>query len=92
MNYTLTEIILFAAFIITSLVAFKAIGKASANKEMLDEVRNNNKTLYDLYCQNHSSAITLMNTLDKALSYQKELEEKNYKLTLEILQSTFQPK
>lgn len=88
---TTTEIILLIGLILIALFAFRLLGANSALKEHNKSIAGHNKTLYDLYCQNHLSATSLLETTNKSLAYQKELEEKIHRLSLELLQKSFRP-
>ena len=89
MNFTLTEIILIIGLLVSFVFNLGLVNKYTALKLLQTETVKHNKTLYDLYCQGHNSAVGLLNSLNTSLAYQKTLEERNYKLSLENLQYKF---
>lgn len=88
---TLTETLLLIGFLIASYIAYRALGKSAKWKENYDLVVGHNKTLAKLYQDNHLSAMTLLETLNKNFDYQRDLERRNYDLTVDNLKLTHKP-
>lgn len=86
MSLTTTEILLFIGMIVPSVLYHRLIVYHAAFRNGHLETIQHNKTLYDLYCQNHQSAIALMNALDKSHEALRESEKHNYKLALENIE------
>lgn len=91
MNLTTTEIVLLIGMIVPSILYQRLIFRYASLKESHSETIHHNRTLYDLYCQNHQCAISLMTALDKAHEALQESEKHNYKLALENIELKLKP-
>jgi hypothetical protein len=89
MNFTLTEIILAIGLLVSLIFYGSLVARYTVMRMGYTETLKHNKTLYELYCQSHASGMGLLESLNNALAYQKSLEEKNYKLSMENLQLKF---
>jgi hypothetical protein len=89
MNFTPTEIILIIGLLVCFVFYLGLATRYGALKLIHLETTKHNRTLYDLYCQSHNSAVGILDSLNSALAYQKVLEERNHKLSLENLQYKF---
>lgn len=86
MDLTLTEIILLIGFGLSSAAALFFSGKYYLKSKTLQLTIGHNRTLYDLFTQNHKTSVDLLNSLESANKSYSELSEKHHKLVIENLE------
>lgn len=86
---TITEIILAIGLIVSGIIGSYFAIKLTIVKANNTLLAEHNKTLYDLYCQNHRAATGLLDTLNKNIDNQNHLNRKVTELSVELSQEKF---